>query len=190
MYLIITRKHIIRTIVFILLLLLIFTTWKSNLIDKVLYPYPYKQTVEKYSALHGVDPYLVISVIREESRFKPKSISPKGAVGLMQLMPDTAREIAVWLKEDFEEVDLTEPDDNIRYGTWYLASRSKEFSGNTILTLASYNAGIGRVNTWLRESPKDINSYLIEDIPYKETREYVLKVLKSYGKYSELYSEE
>ena len=108
----------------------------------------------------------------------------------MQLMPDTAKEIAVWLEENYEDVDLTKPDDNIRYGTWYLATRSKEFSGNIIITLASYNAGIGRVKSWLKESPKDFNSYLIEDIPYKETREYVQKVLKSYGKYSKLYGKE
>ncbi|KUO66293.1 MAG: transglycosylase [Gracilibacter sp. BRH_c7a] len=184
----IRRRTIKRTIVVLLLLLLIVTVSKHNLIEKMLYPYPYKQTVEKYALEYGVDPYLVISVIREESRFKSQSVSAKGAVGLMQLMPDTAKEIAVWLGENYEEVDLTKPDDNIRYGTWYLATRSKEFSGNTIITLASYNAGIGRVKSWLKESTKNFNSYLIEDIPYKETREYVQKVLKSYGKYNKLYN--
>lgn len=184
----IKKKYIKRTIVALLLLFIIITTSKLNLIDRVLYPYPYKQTVVKYATEYAVDPHLVISVIREESRFRPESVSPKGATGLMQLMPDTAKEIAVWLGENYEDVDLTKPDDNIRYGTWYLATRSKEFSGNTILTLASYNAGIGRVKSWLEESPKDANSFLIEDIPYKETREYVLKVLKSYGKYSKLYN--
>ena len=186
----IKKKYIKRTIVVLLLLLVAITISKSNIVEKVLYPYPYKQTVEKYAVEYGVDPYLIIAVIREESRFRTQSVSPKGAVGLMQLMPDTAKEIAVWLEENYEDVDLKKPDDNIRYGTWYLATRSKEFSGNTILTLASYNAGIGRVKTWLEESPRSNNEYLIEDIPYKETREYVLKVLKSYGKYSKLYGEE
>jgi len=185
----IRKKTIKRTIVALLLLLLIVTVFKHNLIEKILYPYPYKQTVEKYAIEYGVDPYLVISIIREESRFRTQSVSSKGATGLMQLMPDTAKEIAVWLGEDYEEVDLTKPDDNIRYGTWYFATRSKEFSGNIIITLASYNAGIGRVKGWLEESPKETNNFLIEDIPYKETREYVQKVLKSYGKYSELYGE-
>jgi soluble lytic murein transglycosylase len=90
------------------------------------------------------------------------------------------------LDEDYNLIDLKNPEDNIRYGTWYLSSLDKQFSGNSILVLAAYNAGSGRVSNWLRTSPRDLNTYLIEDIPFQETRDYVTKVLK-YRKYSGLY---
>jgi soluble lytic murein transglycosylase len=183
LFIIIKRKTVIIMAV-ILLILLSLAVFK---LDRLFYPYPYQQIVEKYASLNGVDPCLVISVIREESRFKAKSISPKGAVGLMQIMPGTAEEISAWLGENYEDIDLTRPEDNIRYGCWYLAALSKEYSGNTVLTLAAYNAGIGRVNGWLGSVSGDLNSFLIEDIPFKETREYVQKVFASYQKYKKLY---
>jgi len=85
---------------------------------------------------------------------------------------------------------MTNPEDNIRYGTWYLAALNKQFSGNTILTLAAYNAGSGRVTSWLKNYSGDFNDYLIEDIPFTETREYVAKVLASYGRYVVLYEQD
>jgi len=165
---------------------------KSSYVQKILYPYYYKDIVENYAIVNQIDPLLVISVIREESHFRPESSSHKGAVGLMQLMPNTAREIAVWLGEtETYSVDiLRNPDVNIRYGTWYLTSLKKEYSDNLILALAAYNAGTGRVKEWLvNEDCENFNSFVIADIPYKETRDYVEKVLNGYRKYSELYGE-
>ena len=104
----------------------------------------------------------------------------------MQIMPDTAKEIAAWLGEDYDNVNLLSVDDNIRYGTWYLAALIKEYNGNTVLALAAYNAGSGRVNNWLKDE-LSLESYTIEDIPFKETRDYIKKVLKSYNAYSGLY---
>lgn len=184
----IAKKKIVKTITIIFLLFMILAVYQSNFVGRMMYPFPYKQTVEKYAAQYGMDPLLVIAVIREESRFITKSKSSKGAVGLMQLMPGTAKEVAVWLKEDYAKADLLDPETNIRYGTWYLASLSKEFSGNTVLTLAAYNAGIGRVQSWLDDWPKDPNAYRIEEIPITETREYVEKVYRSYEKYLALYA--
>lgn len=170
----------------LIFLLLISIVFKFDLFGKAAYPYMYKSTVEKYSYSYGVDPLLVLAVIREESHFYPKSSSPKGALGLMQIMPDTAKEIAAWLGEDYDNVNLLSVDDNIRYGTWYLAALIKEYNGNTVLALAAYNAGSGRVNNWLKDE-LSLESYTIEDIPFKETRDYIKKVLKSYNAYSGLY---
>ena len=181
------KKKIVKIITILFLLGCFLAGLKLNILEKVLYPYPYRDIIERYAAEYGIDPLLVIAVIREESHFLPKSSSPKGAIGLMQLMPSTAKEIAGWLKEDYSQVDLKQPEDNIRYGTWYLATLYKEFSGNTGLSLAAYNAGSGRVKGWLENSKKSSNSYLLKDIPFPETKEYVQKVLKSYNKYSELY---
>lgn len=181
------RKKIVKIIAILFLVFLFGSGLTSDILDKILYPYAYKESVEKYAAAYNVDPLLVIAVVREESHFNPWSNSHKGAVGLMQLMPATAQEISVWLGEDYSLVDLTRHDNNIRYGTRYLAALNKEFHGNTNLILAAYNAGSGRVNSWLKDSPHDFNAYRIEDIPFKETREYVVKVLHSYEKYKELY---
>lgn len=184
----ISKKRIVRTITIVLLLFFVFAVWQSEIIDRMFYPFPYKSMVEKYAADNGVDPMLIVAVIREESRFIPKSKSSKGAVGLMQLMPDTAKEIAVKLGENYQEIDLSDPDTNIRYGTWYLTQLTKEFSGNTVLAIAAYNAGIGSVKSWLNESPKEMDAYQIEEIPYPETKDYVKKVLVAYEHYTKLYS--
>jgi soluble lytic murein transglycosylase len=178
----------LRLLALILIVFLI-CSYKFQIIDKIFYPYPHRETIEKYALAYKVDPLFVTAVIREESHFMPYSSSHKGAVGLMQLMPETAKEISAWLGDNYGSVDLTTPEDNIRYGTWYLASLSKQYAGNRILVLAAYNAGSGRVNKWLATSSRNLNSYQIDDIPFKETREYVQKVLGSYEKYVKLYPE-
>ncbi len=158
-------------------------------LQKIIYPYPHRGIIEKYSAEYGVDPLFAVAVIREESRFFPRSESHKGAVGLMQLMPDTAREVAESLGEsDFSEESLTVPENNIRYGIKYLSMLEKQFSNNPILVLAAYNSGQGRVKEWLASEQLSLDHLKYEDIPFKETRNYVERVLKSYGKYQNLYS--
>jgi soluble lytic murein transglycosylase len=146
--------------------------------------------IEKYAYSYGIDPLLVVSVMREESKFLPRSESHKGAVGLMQLMPSTAQAIAKGLGDtDYDDLDLVNPEKNIQYGTWYLASLKKEFN-DTILILAAYNGGRGRVKEWIDNNQINLSRVRPQDIPYQETRQYVEKVLKSYQKYSKLYSVE
>lgn len=155
--------------------------------QKLLYPYPYRPTVEKYAQEYGVDPYLVIAVIRAESNFMPQSESHKGALGLMQLMPITASDIAQKMKdESFTLEKLKDPEKNIQYGTWYLANLQKEFN-NTTLTVAAYNGGRGHVKEWITSQQLDPHNLRVEDIPFQETREYVQRVLHYYAKYKELY---
>jgi len=185
----ISKSSFIKIIVLSLLLFFILSLFGFKTIEKIFYPYPYKQTVEKYSFAYGVDPLLVVAVMREESHFNPQSNSHKGAIGLMQVMPNTAKDIAIRLREDYNEVNLEDPEVNIRYGIWYLSQLNKQFSGNSILVLAAYNAGSARVNDWLNTTPLSFNTYLIKDIPFNETREYVQKVLKSYQRYSKIYND-
>lgn len=157
-------------------------------LQKIIYPYPHRETIEKYAAEYGVDPLLAVAVIREESRFFPHSESHKGAVGLMQLMPETAKEVADSLGEkNFNEAELTVPENNIRYGIKYLAILQKQFSDNTILVLAAYNSGQGRVKEWLDSEKLDLDHLQYQDIPIEETRNYVKRVLNSYAKYQSLY---
>jgi soluble lytic murein transglycosylase len=155
---------------------------------KYLYPYPYRDLVYYYALERELDPLLVASVIRTESKFIPQARSPKGAVGLMQLMPETAQWIASQIEyPDFKLSDLEDPEVNIRFGTWYLQSLKKEFKGNEILMLAAYNGGRGNVKQWMQRYGWGMDFRDIDQIPFRETKEYVGKVLHSKQRYQDLY---
>ena len=157
---------------------------------KILYPFPYRSTVEEYSERYEVDRFLAIAVMKTESNFYEAARSHTGAVGLMQLMPETAAWIAYNLGEEhqIENMEkLHDPETNIRYGTWYLAELEEEFNGNDVLALAAYNAGRGNVHHWIEENGWTQNFSDVEKIPYEETRHYVKRVLHCREKYSELY---
>lgn len=153
-----------------------------------LYPYPYRDTVEHYASVYGVDSSLAAGVIQAESRFRVDVQSHRGAIGLMQLMPDTAEWIAGQVGDRRYSIALlSDPEINIRYGIWYLAALQKEFDGNDILALAAYNAGRGNVRNWMEAYGWGQDFVDINEIPYAETREYVVRVLKYQRKYEDLY---
>ena len=159
---------------------------------KFLYPFPYRSTLESYSSRWKVDKFLAVAVMKVESNFSEEAHSQSGAVGLMQIMPETAAWIAYQLGEAPEEVaddikNLREPETNIRYGIWYLAELEDEFKGNDVLALAAYNAGRGNVHEWMEKNHWDENFSDADKIPYAETRDYVKRVLRCREKYSELY---
>jgi soluble lytic murein transglycosylase len=147
------------------------------------YPLGYWDVVKKAAESEAVDAYLIAALIREESRFDPMAVSMAGAVGLMQLMPFTShritKELKIELRDDSELYDVRK---NILIGTHYLSLLIREFR-EIPLALAAYNAGENALKRWLVNSHhKDIEEF-IEDIPYKETRRYVKKVLRSYWQY-------
>jgi soluble lytic murein transglycosylase len=145
----------------------------------ILRPVLHQETIENTAIKYGFDPLFINSVIRAESSFFFRARSNRGATGLMQLMPTTARELAQELNmKDFSDADLETPDINIRLGVYYLSKLWKEFDGNQILVLASYNAGIGKVQGWYKQNP--ILALEINDIPYEETRGYVSRVERTY----------
>ncbi|MPN56149.1 Soluble lytic murein transglycosylase [bioreactor metagenome] len=106
----------------------------------------------------------------------------------MQLMPETAQWIASQIEyPDFKLSDLEDPEVNIRFGTWYLQSLKKEFKGNEILMLAAYNGGRGNVKQWMQRYGWGMDFRDIDQIPFRETKEYVGKVLHSKQRYQDLY---
>ncbi len=184
-------KVLLRNTLFILVIgsVLLWGIGQTSMYKKIFYPYPHRTLIEKYATLFEVDPLLVISVMREESKFLPQSESHKGAKGLMQLMPNTAQEIAKILGDkEYNDQDLVIPEKNIQYGTWYLASLKKEFDNNPTLVLAAYNGGRGHVKEWIKNNQLNLNQLRYQDIPFEETRQYVERVLKSYQIYSKLYA--
>ena len=152
------------------------------------YPLRYPEAVREYAGKASLDPVLVAAVIRVESRFRADAVSPRGALGLMQVMPETGRWIAAQLGlASFTPEMLLDPFFNLRMGTWYLAHLWEEFHGDPVLALAAYNGGRGRVREWLRRkgwSLGDENpSFPIQSIPYGETRRFVAAVLRDVGRY-------
>lgn len=146
-------------------------------VNKALKYYP---LIEQYSIEYKVDPLLITAIMKAESNFNPNAKSKKGAVGLMQLMPSTARDVAekYMYLNDFSETRLYEPELNIKLGTYYVKILSDMFNNNINLILASYNAGLGNVQKWQQENP--IIEYDSYELPFKETKNYVSKIDKIY----------
>ena len=136
------------------------------------FPLKYKNEVEKFSEKYSIDESLVYAVIKAESNLRHERISDKGAIGLIQIMPDTAEYIG---KEFYggSKFDLFKPSDNIEAGCFYLAYLTERFFDITA-TLAAYNAGEGNVGLWLKRN--NAETLDTDDIPFEETRRYFKKV--------------
>ncbi|MGI0486005.1 transglycosylase SLT domain-containing protein [Pantanalinema rosaneae CENA516] len=153
---------------------------------QALYPFPYLESIENWSQERQLNPLLVTALIRQESRFMPGIRSSVGATGLMQVMPDTA----MWVAEKIQlkQYQLNDPDDNIKLGTWYLDYTHAEYAGNSMLAVASYNAGPGAVAGWVTKKGIADPDEFVEAIPYNETRGYVKSVFENYWNYLRLYN--
>lgn len=151
------------------------------LLYSVCIPKRYSESVEAAAAEFSLESSLLYAVIRAESGFDAGAVSPAGAVGLMQLMPSTARFISECMGE---RLDLRDADDNIRMGAWYLAYLQKKFSALP-LCLAAYNAGEGTVARWLAEGT--VSETSAAGIPYEETERYVQRVKNFYKLYKFFY---
>jgi soluble lytic murein transglycosylase len=157
----------------------IFTLARSDYWDDIdlRFPLLYTELVGERAEAHGLPPEWVYAVIRQESAFDADVASHAGAVGLMQLMPGTARDMARAAGLSAPgRMDLIDPALNIALGTRYLALMRERFGGNQVLATAAYNAGPGAVSRWLPDAPVAADLWLSE-IPYRETRDYVRRVL-------------
>ncbi len=154
----------------------------------LLYPKRFLDTVTHQADIHGLSPYFILSLIRQESVFNPRAVSRVGARGLMQLMPRTARHVArqAGLKR-FRLRQLFDPQTNITLGTHYFAAQLRHFDNNPVFALAAYNAGPHRVEKWRQRWPELPMDEFIEHIPFKETRLYVKLILRNLFVYESLY---
>jgi soluble lytic murein transglycosylase len=142
------------------------------------YPLPFRQSFEQSASAASIATTWALGVARSESLFMPDVRSRAGAIGLMQLMPATGRQVAREIKLPYSGLDtLTDPNHNIRLGTSYLGSMAARYDGNHVLATAAYNAGPHRVDGWLPRSSVIDARVWIENIPFNETREYVRRVL-------------
>ena len=146
------------------------------------YPLKYEELITKYSEEYNIDKALVASVIYAESKFDANAQSSKGALGLMQIMPNTAQEIASNLRENYDKEKLIEPETNIKYGCYYLSRLINKFE-NIDTALCGYNAGMGVVGKWLQDDRYSQDGISLKEIPYEETKKYVEKIKKVYDYY-------
>ena len=155
---------------------------------QTLYPFPYLETIVKWSNKRELNTVLVTALIRQESRFMPKIKSVVGATGLMQVMPKTGEETAKRI--NLVSYDLENVNDNVNLGTHYLDLTHKEYKNNSMLAVASYNAGPNAVSRWLKEFGFDDVDAFVDKIPYPETRGYVESVFENYWNYLQIYNPE
>lgn len=174
-------------------------------VERRLYPFLYRDEIVTYATRNGLDPLFVASIIKNESRFNSSAVSRTGAIGLMQIMPNTGRWAARQMGLlSFDPQMLHDPATNIMIGTWYLDELKREFGGKIVLVVAAYNCGRTRVREWVTAKGIDLKPDMVqglspwpgeeisEDFPVseikiRETRDYVRAVLSALKRYRQLY---
>lgn len=155
-------------------------------IDRARYPQDYSEYVNEYAEAYGVPEYIIYAVIRVESDFTSNAVSEAGAVGLMQITPDTFDWISMLLKRENDTGMLYDPKTNIEYGTYLLSYLYMRYNRwDTVF--AAYNAGMSRVDEWLLDEANTDAEGRLTHIPYRETRDYVKKINDAAKVYQRLY---
>ena len=169
----------------------ILSPWADKAVKEIRLPLRHDDIIRQQANDKNLDPSLIAGVIYVESRFRDQT-SHAGAKGLMQIMPGTADYIAHKSGGTaFVQGDLAEPQINIAYGSWYMRYLLERYHGNTVLALAAYNAGEGKVDEWWRSAADRGERFRVADhIPFPETRDYVAKVLEARRAYRREYARE
>jgi len=158
---------------------------------EMFFPVNYEEIIQREAAKYAIDPLLIMALIRQESAFNPKAVSPANAHGLMQLLPSTARRLARGMNLPRPSTEqLHEPGLNIQLGMRYFSDLLKQFDGQTEKVLASYNAGEHRVESWMSEGSYVDGAEFVDTIPFTETRNYVKIINRNYFFYKTLYGGE
>ena len=182
-----------KIIICILILLIVFgfLIFFRNDILKIFYPDKFLELIKRYSDEYSVDKNLILAVIKAESNFKEEAKSDKQAKGLMQIMNTTAKDVVNVEGLDIDVSNIEEEiiisQNNINIGVAYLSMLFEKYQ-NMELVIASYNAGIGTVDNWIEKGIIKADGSDIENVPYKETNNYVRKVINNYEMYNRLYT--
>ena len=184
-------------LLFISLLILLF--YNNHWLGRLIYPIEYQDEINASASQNNVDPHLISAIIRVESNYTANKVSKKGAIGLMQIMPDTAQWVAEQSKFSGPIVDqLTIPLTNIQIGSWYVNSLQRLYEqklanmtlniDQIALVAAAYNAGPGNVSKWIDQGIWDGSFDHVNLIPFGETRHFVQRIVYYYKKYERYYS--
>nr|WP_090981656.1 lytic transglycosylase domain-containing protein [Paenibacillus sp. CF384] len=178
------RVILIITLAFVVLLFV-----RSEWMSHWMYPIHFREDIVISADNYKLEPHLVAAIIRVETNYKTGVVSRKGAIGVMQLMPDTAN----WIiqKGGFGKISTeaisNRADVSIEIGTWYLHALNQQFDGNMYTVIAAYNAGPGNVSRWLADGTWDGRLETVDQVPFGETRHYIQRVIYYYNKYKTLY---
>lgn len=170
----------------IILIMVLYSVFSLKPIMQVFYPIYYQDTIWAEAEKYDLDPYLIAAIIRVESSWREEVVSPKGATGLMQLMPSTAEWVGTRLNLEISEQELSDPQINIMLGCWYINYLHGQFS-TTVAALAAYNGGQGNVRQWISDQTWDGSFSTAGDIPFLETRSYVQKIYSTWDIYRKIY---
>lgn len=183
-------KLVIILVIIILLAVILFKVLNiQTIILKKIYKREYSEYVNKYAEIYNIDSMWIYAIIKVESNFNENATSNSGAKGLMQLMENTATEMAKKLEiESFESNMLYNPEINIMIGTKYFDELLARYNENYYLAIAAYNGGIGNVDEWINKGIINSDGSNIENIPYRETNIYVRKTINSFSIYKKLYN--
>ena len=160
----------------------------DDIIMKKLYPLKYSEYVQKYAEEYNMDKYMVYAIIKAESNFDENAKSSSNAIGLMQIMETTAIETARKMNLEVTEEELFKPEINIKIGLKYFTNLLNHYNNNYPLAIIAYNAGMGNVDSWIKNGTIKEDGTDIENVPYKETNNYVRKILRDYEIYKGLYN--
>ncbi len=184
------HRHFLAVLSILLLSVLIGLLYSGalTLFERITHPRDYREIVEDCSSRYAVPEAVIYAVIKCESGFDSSAVSRVGAIGLMQLMPQTFSDLCALTGEHYDEGLLYDPETNIRYGTYLLSLLYQKY-GNWETSYAAYNAGEPAVDEWLDDPAHSDGSGNLTSIPYKETRRYVKRVSKARAVYERLYGE-
>lgn len=182
-------KFLITLLILASIIFILFKVIKiDDIIMKKLYPLKYSEYVEKYAKEYNIDKHMVYAIIKAESNFNENAKSSSDAIGLMQIMETTAIETARKMNLEVTEEDLFKPDLNINIGLKYFTYLLNHYNNNYPLVIIAYNAGMGNVDAWIKEGIIKEDGTDIENVPFKETNNYVRKILRDYEIYKGLYN--
>ncbi len=182
-----TFKRLIKFLIISLFILLTLVILARELV----YPRLHFDIIKEEASKNNIDPYLILSVIRTESKFNSFATSNKRAKGLMQLVDSTANEVIkkANIVSNIDNLDLYDVNTNISIGCKYLAYLINHYNGNYYLAICAYNAGMGNVDRWIEQGilSNNLDYHINANIPFNETRNYLEKVINTYNIYRKLY---
>ena len=183
------NKKLLIFIIIILIICVFLGLFKDKIL-KIIYPTTYEEVVSVYAEEYNVEKNLIFAVIKAESDFDENAVSHRDAIGLMQIMEETAKDVAqrynIEIDYNNAKQEISNVQNNINIGTKYLSVLLEKYQ-NKEVALAAYNAGIGNVDNWIQKGIIKSDGSDIENVPYKETNNYVRKILRNYKIYQELY---
>ena len=174
------KKKLIKLAITVIILILL-----SICSIYMMFPMKYKEDISKYSKEYDIDPFLVSAIINVESGFDKNAKSHKDARGLMQIREITGNWASENISMEIKEEDYYNPEHNIQIGCWYISVLRKQYGNSIELIAAAYNAGMGNVNKWIDEGRRIEEG----DVPFEETKNYILKVKNNYKIYKILYKD-